>query len=182
MASGSPNRVRASARAASYRSPRACPIAARTLSGVRALGVICDKASIRYTVADDDAAPQDAEVAVPASRTERGDQLNWLLEELEDLLRRTAPVAVFVKKAGGGQFASSPERHEVEGVVQLAAHRAGVACEMKTTEQIRAAAGAPKAKGAYDELLARDDVAARPSKDKRERYLYAATALHAHRG
>ncbi|MDP9403246.1 MAG: hypothetical protein M3P85_07910 [Actinomycetota bacterium] len=89
-------------------------------------------------------------------------------------------MAVFMKKAGGGQFASSPERHEVEGVVQLAAHRAGVACEMKTTEQLRAAAGAPKGKGAYDELLARGDVAARPSKDKRERYLYAATALNAH--
>lgn len=73
---------------------------------MRALGVTCHKAAIRYTVADDYAAPEDAELAVPASRTERGDQLKWLLEELEDLLRRTAPVAVFVKKAGGGQFAS----------------------------------------------------------------------------
>ena len=151
-------------------------------SDVKALGIICDKAAIRYTIVDDATAPEDAELAVPASRTDRGDQLNWLLQEFEDLLRRAAPVAGFVKKSGGGQFASSPERHEVEAVVQLAAHRASMACEMKTTEQIRAAAGAPKGKGAYDELLARDDVAARPSKDKRERYLYAVTALQAHRG
>lgn len=145
---------------------------------MKALGVICDKTAIRYTVADDGLAPEDANLAVPALRTRRGDQLNWLLEEFEDLLRRTQPVAMFVKKAGGGQFASSPERHEVEGVVQLAAHRAGVCCELKTTEQIRAAAGAPKGKGAYIALLARDDVAARPSKDKGERYLYAVTALN----
>lgn len=61
--------------------------------------------------------------------------------------------------------------------MQLAAHRTGVACELKNTEQLRSAAGVGKGKGAYDSLLARDDVAARPSKDKRERYLYAHIAL-----
>lgn len=149
---------------------------------MRAIGAICDKAAVRYTVVADDAAPIDVELAVPASKVARGEQLNWLLEELEDLLRKSAPSAVWVKKAGSGQFASSPERHEVEAVVQLAAHRTGVACELKNTEQLRSAAGVAKGKGAYDSLLARDDVAARPSKDKRERYLYAHTALRSRGG
>lgn len=149
---------------------------------MKALGVICDKAAIRYTIIDDGAAPDDVDLAVPPSRTQRGDQLNWLLEELEDVLTRTVPAVVAVKKAGGGQFASSPERHEVEAVVQLAAHRAGVPCELKTTEQVRAAAGAQKGKGAYEALLARADVASRPSKDKREQFLYATTALNRDRG
>ena len=143
-----------------------------------ALGVTCDKTTIRYTaVGDDGAASEEAELFVPASRAERGDQLSWLLQEAEDLLRRIDARVVFVKKAGSGQFASSPERHEVEGVLQVAAHRCGVRCELMTTDQLRAAAGAPKRKGAYDELLARPDVAARSSKDKRERYLFALTAL-----
>lgn len=144
---------------------------------MRTIGAICDKAAVRYTVVADDEAPIDVDLAVPASQVRRGEQLNWLLEELEDLLRKVAPAAVWVKKAGGGQFASAPERHEVEAIVQLAAHRTGVACELKSTDQLRAAAGVAKGKGAYDSLLARDDVGARPSKDKRERYLYADTAL-----
>jgi hypothetical protein len=149
---------------------------------VRAIGAICDKAAVRYTVVEDDAAPIDVELAVPASKVARGAQLNWLLEEIEDLLRKTSPNTVWVKKAGSGQFASSPERHEVEAVVQLAAHRAGVACELKNTEQLRSAVGVAKGKGAYDSLLARDDVAARPSKDKKERYLYAHAALRSSGG
>jgi len=77
---------------------------------------------------------------------------------------------------GTGRFAASPERHEVEAVVQVAAHRVGMPCEMKTTEQIRAS-HVPKAKGAFDELMKRADVAARSNEAKRERYLYAVTAL-----
>ena len=150
----------------------------RSLGNVQALGVICDKSAIRYSVVGrESAAPEEAELSVPAPRTDRGDQLSWLLQETEDLLRRVGADIIFVKKAGSGQFASSPERHEVEGVVQIAAHRCGVPCELKTTDQLRAAARVPKGKGAYEELLARPDVAARPSKDKRERYLYAVTAL-----
>jgi hypothetical protein len=145
---------------------------------VRALGVICDKSAIRYTlVGDGDVKPEESELSVPASHDGRGDRLSWLLEEAEDLLRRECVEAIFVKKAGSGQFASSPERHEVEAVVQIAAHRHGVRCELKTTDQLRAAAGAKKKSGAYDELLRQPDVAARSSKDKRERYLYATTAL-----
>jgi hypothetical protein len=145
---------------------------------VKALGVICDKNAIRYTMVEDDGAqPEESELSVPASRNERGDRLSWLLEETEDLLRRGDAAVIFVKKASSGQFASSPERHEVEAVVQIAAHRCRVRCELKTTDQLRAAAGAKKKAGAYEELLKRPDVAARSSKDKRERYLYAVTAL-----
>lgn len=142
------------------------------------MGVTCDKNAVRYTVVvDDGGSPDESELSVPASRSDRGDQLSWLLEETEDLLRRSGAEVVFVKKAGSGQFASSPERHEVEAVVQIAAYRCRVRCELKTTDQLRAAAGVPKKKGAYEELLTRADVAARSSKDKRERYLYAVTAL-----
>lgn len=143
-----------------------------------AMGVICEKSVIQYTfVSDSDADVKESEIAVPASRTDRGEQLAWLLDEAEGLLRRVPTDIVFVRKAGTGQFASAPERHEVEAVVQIAAHWLGVRCELKTTDQLRAAAGVPKKKGAYEELLKRRDVASRSNKDKRERYLYAVTAL-----
>lgn len=145
---------------------------------MRALGVICDKTSIRYTVVDDnDDQIVDAELIAAPSSSDRGEQLDYLLKDLEDLLRRTDPVVVYAKRGGGGQYGSSPERSEVEAVVQVAAHRAAVPCQMLTSEQIRAAAGATRGKGAYQALLEREDVASRPSKDKRERYLYAVTAL-----
>lgn len=145
---------------------------------MRALGVICDKASIQYTVvSDNDREVEEAELSVPAPRSERGDQLTWLLEEAEGMLRRVQPEIVFVKKAGTGQFASAPERHEVEAVIQIAAHRIGVRCELKTTDQLRAVTGIAKKKGAYEELLKRPDVVLRSNRDKRERYLYAVTAL-----
>lgn len=49
------------------------------------------------------------------------------------------------------------------------------------TEQIRAS-HIPKAPGAYDELLQLPEVAARSNASKRERYLYAITALKDHGG
>src|SRR4051812_34473439 len=66
----------------------------RSLDEMKAIGAICDKAAVRYTVVAHDAVPIDVEVAVPASKVARGEQLNWLLEELEDLLRKTSPDAV----------------------------------------------------------------------------------------
>jgi hypothetical protein len=144
----------------------------------RALGVICDKAGVAYTcVADPDSTvEEEAELSVPASQADRGAQLNWFLNETEQLLRRLCPDVVYVKKSAGGQRQPSPERHEVEAVVQIAAHRAGMACRMRTTEQVRAV-HVPKAKGAYDRLLERPDVKSRSNKSRRERYLYAITAL-----
>jgi hypothetical protein len=118
----------------------------------------------------------ETEISVPTLRTDRGAELSWLLEEAEELLRRLRPDVLYVKKSAGGQRQSSREQHEVEAVLQVAAHRVSVACAIRTTEQVRAA-HAPKGKGAYKKLLEREDVKARGNKSRRERYLYAATAL-----
>ena len=119
---------------------------------------------------------EESEISVPTSQTDRGAQLTWLLEESEKLLRRLHPDIVHMKKSASGQRQSSREQHEVEAVLQVAAHRVGVACAIRTTEQVRAA-HVPKAKGAYNELLERRDVKTRSNKSRRERYLYALTAL-----
>ena len=119
---------------------------------------------------------EETEISVPTSHTDRGAQLTWLLEESEKLLRRLRPDVVHMKKSASGQRQSSREQHEVEAVLQVAAHRVGVACAIRTTEQVRAA-HVPKAKGAYNELLERRDVKTRSNKNRRERYLYALTAL-----
>ena len=142
-----------------------------------ALGVICEKLAIHYTVVrnGEPTVVDEGEIPVPASRTDRGDQLSWLLTEAEELLRRLEPDLIYVKKAGG-QFAAGPERHEVEAVFQVAAHRQRVPCRMLTTEQIRAS-HLTKAKGAYESLLTRPDVKSRSNKNRREQYLYAITAL-----
>ncbi len=119
---------------------------------------------------------EETEISVPTSHTDRGAQLNWLLEESEKLLRRLRPDVVHMKKSASGQRQSSREQHEVEALLQVAAHRVGVACAIRTTEQVRAV-HVPKAKGAYNELLERRDLKARGNKSRRERYLYASTAL-----
>ena len=144
----------------------------------RALGIICQRAGIQYTCVSSPKAKieEETEISVPTSQTDRGAQLNWLLEVSEKLLRRLRPDVVHVKKSAGGQRQSSREQHEVEAVLQVAAHRVGVACAIRTTEQVRAA-HVPKAKGAYNELLERRDIKTRSNKSRRERYLYALTAL-----
>jgi hypothetical protein len=118
----------------------------------------------------------EAEISVPTAQTDRGAKLSWLLEEAEELLRRLRPDVLYVKKSPGGQRQSSREQHEMEAVVQVAAHRVSVACAIRTTEQVRAA-HVPKGKGAYKELLEREDVKARGKKSRRESYLYASAAL-----
>jgi hypothetical protein len=150
---------------------------ARSVCGVRALAMICDRNGLSFTVVDAGGhVVEESDLEVPASRGKRGEQLSWLLEETEALLSRARPDVVYVKKAGAGKFAAAPERHEVEGVVQVAAHRKGVPCDLRSTEQIRSS-HVPKAKGAYEGLLKLPDVAARSNAAKRERYLYAITAL-----
>lgn len=150
---------------------------------MKAMGISCDATSVGFGLVETGRTVlEEGAVVVPASHQSRGDQLSWLLTETEDLLRRAIPDVVWVRRAGAGQFAASPERHEVEAVVQVAAHRCGVPCELKTTEQVRAAAGSAKSTGAYQALLKRDDVAARSNGAKRERYLFAVTALEASSG
>jgi hypothetical protein len=118
----------------------------------------------------------ETEISVPTAQTDRGAELSWLLEEAEELLRRLRPDVLYVKKSPGGQRQSSREQHEVEAVVQVAAHRLSVACAIRTTEQVRAA-HVPKGKGAYKQLLERADVMARGNRSRRESYLYASAAL-----
>lgn len=149
----------------------------RTVGRVRAIGVICDKTGIQFTAVDSGpTVVEESDLGVPASKTDRGGQLDWLLEEAQALLRRLRPDTIYVKRVGTGKFQAAPERHEVEAIVQVAAHRERIPCRMKTTEQIRAS-HLPKAKGAYDELLKLPDVAERSNETKRERYLYAISAL-----
>jgi hypothetical protein len=144
----------------------------------RALGVICDKAGFQCTcvAGPDSTVEAEEELSVPASMSGRGEQLNWLLDEAVATLRRLQPDVVYMKASGGGQHQSSPDRHGVEAIFQVAAFKANMECRTRTTEQIRAAHTA-KAKGAYEGLLERQDVKARSNKSRRERYLYALTAL-----
>ena len=154
----------------------------RIVQGVtRALGVVCERAGIHSTALTEPGATieEAAAISAPATLTNRGAELHWLLEEAEKLLRRLRPNVVYVKKSPGGQRQASREQHEVEAIVQVAAHRAGVVCAIRTTEQIRAA-HAPKGKGAYKQLLEREDVKARGTRSRREQYLWAATALAEH--
>lgn len=149
---------------------------------MRALAVVCDKTGMQFTAVDSDGSVvEESDIEVPASRTARGDQLEWLLDEAEALLQRLKPDVVYVRKAGSGKFTAAPERHEVEGVLHIAAHRKGVVCELRGTEQIRAS-HVPKGKGAYENLLKLPEIAARSNAAKRERYLYAITALKDHGG
>lgn len=145
-----------------------------------AIGMICEKDGFQYTVVvRDGVSPhvEEIEVKVPRSKSDRGDQLAYLLDEVEGLFRRRRPDIVYVKHAPAGKFRADPQRYEVEGIIQAAAHRVGVACALKTTEQIRKENGLPKSSGAFRSLLKRPDVAARSNEERRERYLYATTAL-----
>jgi hypothetical protein len=149
---------------------------------MRALAVLCEKTGLHFTaVSLDGTVIEESDIEVPSSRTDRPAQLGWLLDEAEALLQRLKPDVVYVRKAGSGKFTAAPERHEVEGAMQIAAHRKAIPCELRSTEQIRAS-HVQKAKGAYDELLKLPDVAARSNTAKRERYLYAITALKDHGG
>lgn len=146
---------------------------------MKALGVICGKNSLGYTLLEGDAAEpvEEEELIVPSSRTARGDQLAWLLDEMEQVLRRLQPDVVWMKVAGTGKFKASRDRYEVEGVVQIAAHRLGLDCQTGGSEQLRVAAGLGKGAGAYNALLEESDVAARGKKhDRNERYLVARIA------
>lgn len=149
-------------------------------SVTRALGIICGRDGIHCTslTGPDATIDEETVISTPTSLTDRGAALNWLLEEAVALLHRLRPDVLYVKKSPGGQRQSAREQHEVEAIVQVAAHRAGVACAIRTTDQVRAA-HVPRGKGAYKELLERKDVKARGNKRRREGYLYAVTALGA---
>jgi hypothetical protein len=137
----------------------------------------CGKNGFGWTVYDDASeVAVDHEISAPPSLASRGAELAWLLEEAERVFGRPVE-SLGLQAAGGGQFAASPERIEVGGLVQVAAHRAGVPCTSLTRDQVRSKLGEPHGKGAYERLLERPDVAERSNKDRRDRYLLALAAL-----
>lgn len=89
--------------------------------------MVCDKNGLEFTAVDSGGDVVDeSDLEVPATRTDGASQLGWLFDEAEGLLQRLKPDVVYVKKAGSGKFKASPERHEVEGLVQIATYRKGV--------------------------------------------------------
>lgn len=139
------------------------------------VGIVCNKRGFGWTVIEDGVA-YDSDIEAPADRVARGEVLDWLLTEAESVLVESKATAVRIEKAGGGKFGASAERHEVEAVVQVAATRKGVDCDLLTTEGVRAAMGVPKAAGAYKNLLTRPDVKARSNEQRRHQYLLALSA------
>jgi len=144
---------------------------------MKAAGIICNASGFDYTVVETDGTVvEESNLLVPGARETRGEQLEWILEECSGLLRRLGPAVAYMKKAGSGRFAASAERHEVEAVVQVAAHRSGVDCQLRTPDQIRAS-HVDRGAGAYKALLAWPEVAERSNAERRECFLYAITAV-----
>jgi hypothetical protein len=142
------------------------------------IGILSNKSGCGYTVIDHASmAVTEERLEIPASIKGRGEQLDWLLAEAIRMLERASPDRIWIQKGGAGQFSASSERHEVEGILQVAAFRARVSYRMETTEGARAKLGVPKGAGAYKTLLKRPDIAARSNDSKRQQYAYALAAL-----
>jgi hypothetical protein len=142
-----------------------------------AIGMLCQKDGFGYTVLDDTTmSVREERLDVPASKSDRGEQLDWLLSEAMRMFRTESPANVWVQKSGSGQYNADPQRHEVAAIVQVAAYRAKVQCSLQTTESVRGALGVKKASGAYKQLLTREDIAARRNAQKRAQYAYALAA------
>lgn len=135
-------------------------------------GVVCSPRKLGITIVGGNKV-EDHDLVPPANLADAGQRLAWWLDEAERLLRRENVSAIGLQQTAGGKFKSSPERHELEGVVKIAAHRAGVRCESFTRDGVRAKLGVPKAAGAYEALLANPEVKARPNRDQRDQYLLA---------
>ena len=138
-----------------------------------AAGIICAKKGFGCTIVNGDQA-EDHDIEVPANIADRGAQLSWVAEEAERLVRNNGCVDVRIQRAaGGGRFAASAERNEIEAAVQIGASRAGVEPTRLTREGVRAAMGIARGKGAYEALLKREDVRARSNAARRDQYLLA---------
>ena len=129
-------------------------------------------ASARPTVAEEETR------TVPANLATRGEKLAWLFREAGDNIERVKPGILLLVRAGSSpRGGASPERHEVEGLVQLAAHEKRVRSKLLLRDQVRAIWDVPKAKGAFETILERREVAARSNATKRELYVFAVAAL-----
>jgi hypothetical protein len=145
----------------------------------RALGITANPGGLSWTFVTGDVlealtVEEEKDITPPANLKMRGEQLDWLLEETALTLRRLKPDMIVVEKPGAG-FAR--ERAEIEGLVLVAAHRANIPLEMLVKEGCRARLGRPAGKGAFKKLLDEPDVRARSNAAKRERYVFAKTAL-----
>lgn len=138
-------------------------------------GISCHKRGFGCTVIDGGTVV-DHDLEAPSNLQGRGEILDWILKEAERLLASLGAPSVRIAKAGTGKFGASTERIEVESAVQIAAFRAGSACDMLTTEGVRAALKEPKAPGAYKRLLERPEVKARKNDGRRHQYLLALAA------
>ena len=136
-------------------------------------GIVCSKDGFGCTVLDASGVATDHEIVVPKSVHGRGAALAWVAEESSRLAELNGLERVALQKPGGGKFGASGERYEIEAAVQIGLHKADVSCERLNREQVRAAFGVTKAKGAYERLLARDDVSVRSNATRRDQYLLA---------
>lgn len=119
---------------------------------------------------------EEAEHEVPAALRDRGSQLQWVRDTASDALSRVNPERLCLRRAEG-QRALDPERHEVEGVLQLVCAELGIVTEMRTKDQVRKAFGVPRGPGAFEGVLALDAVVARSNADRRLLFAYAWGAL-----
>lgn len=143
-------------------------------------GLVCSPTGFTVTVVsgDPDVPTVDEETPyqVPASYTNRGDELGWLYDAAADLFGRLQADLLVIRQ-DERQRGCNVGRHETEGVVQLAAHQKGTPSRTMRKEQVRVAFGVPKGSGAYDTLLARSDAAARSNAELRNLFLYASAGL-----
>lgn len=148
------------------------------MSTHRAIGAVAGKDGFAYCEVSGPPAQvvDEVDIALPSNIKDRAEQLEWLLSEATELFKRVQPNKVFVKRAGAGPRQASPERYEVDAVLQLAARAAQVEIRMMPTESIRAM-HVPRGKGAYDSLLKLPEVKARSNAQRRELFLYAMSAL-----
>lgn len=126
--------------------------------------------------ANDPQVLEETEHEVPAARRDRGEQLRWVRDTAADALGRLSPERLWLRRAEG-QRALDPERHEVEGVLQLVCAELGIVTEMRTKDQVRKAFGIARGPGAFDGVLALDAVRARSNADRRLLFAYAWGAL-----
>jgi len=135
--------------------------------------VTCGKNGFSYTVLLADGSVVEDELEAPQSMVaNRPEVLVWLEDEAQRLFRANEVVEVRIRAAqSGGKFGASRERYESEACVQIAAHRAAATVRTFNKEQVRAAYGIDKGRGAYEALLERDDVKERSNEVRRHQYL-----------
>jgi len=141
------------------------------------LGVVCAKDGFGWTRVDDSGSAEDHSIKVPGAITDRARQLRWLHDEAVRIFEQEKLTAICIQAAGTGRFSASVERIEIGAVVQAAAGHADTAVRMLNREQVRSTLGVPRGKGAYEELLQRQDVQARSNPTKRDQYLLGLAGL-----